>query len=334
MLRPAANTLEWTSDGRNVVLGYDGGIVSLAADARPISGLTGMVAVELNALRPSPALLVGVLSVETLADWRPVTDFDLAHLFASHLEVREGRKVDPSGLARVIMSPTPSGWRTRKVPAWTSAKVRAVGPRSLWWAKGRAVYSMAVDDSVASEAMRAPADILWLGYGDAHGELLGAAGEELWRMPETGGAPRAIVRAGSRIRAVLTSRTSSSIALSTRDTLLVWNPETNVVRRFRSRGLEPCALFESPEGRIVIQVDCGPGLPRRLARGDSLSAALVPIETPIVREGVFQAFGRGAWILLFDPGPKPPRRLHAYDMALDRWRSVENPGISAWEPLK
>ena len=134
-------------------------------------------------------------------------------------------------------------------------------------------------------------------------------------------------------RTVLRSRTGDRIALSLRDSVLVWDPGTDEVHGFRSNKLEPCKLFESRHGEIVFQVECRPGL-RQLARADTITRRLTAIETPNLREGVFQPAAGGDHVLLFDPGPKPPRTLHAYDVARDRWRKVENPGISAWEPLR
>ena len=194
------------------------------------------------------------------------------------------------------------------------------------------VYALRAVDSVA--VWRAGEDILWLGYDGAHGRLLGAAGRELWSMPELGGVAAPILQTTSSIRSVLRARTGASIGVLVRDSMLVWNPTTGAVQRFHSQGHEPCALFESPDGRIVVQADCGPALPRQLARADVGSHRLIPVETPGLREGMFCAAGRGAWILLCDPAPKPPRTLHAYDVARDRWRTVDNPGITAWEPLR
>jgi hypothetical protein len=334
MLRFATNTLEWASDGQNVLLGYDGGIVSIAADTHTGSGVTDIVAVELDALHPSPMFLVDALTVESSEGRPPVSQFDITHMFEGKLVVHEGRKVSPSPYGRAVLTPTSTGWQMFKVPEWTSARARAVGSKTLWWAKNRLVYSMQADGSKPTVELRASDDVLWLGYDEAHGNLLGVAGRQLWRRREAGGAPDPVLETASDIRAVLPSRTSSSIAVTVKDSVLVWDPETNEVRRFRADDLAPCVLFESPEHRIVVQVDCGAGLPRRLARADTNSGCLVPIDTPAERKGVFQPAGRGAWILLYDPGPRPPRKLRAYDVKLDRWRSVENPGITAWEPLR
>jgi hypothetical protein len=196
------------------------------------------------------------------------------------------------------------------------------------------VYALRAVDLVADEVLRTGEDVLWLGYDGAQGRLLGAAGRRVWSMPESGGVAAPVLETASSIRGVLGSRTGTSVAVLAGDSMLVWNPATGAVRRFNSRGYEPCALYESPDGRLVVQANCGPALPRQLARADVTSRRLIPIETPNLREGRFQAAGRGAWILLYDPAPKPPRRLHAYDVAQDRWRTVDNPGIAAWEPLR
>lgn len=105
-------------------------------------------------------------------------------------------------------------------------------------------------------------------------------------------------------------------------------------RKFAAGGLEACSLFEGPEGSLVVRVDCGPGLSHSLARVDPDRGCLVRVECPKERRGVFAPAAGGAWILFYDPGSLPPQTLHAYDVIRNRWHEVENPGLSAWEPIR
>jgi hypothetical protein len=341
MKQRSANTLAWTADGLNVVLGFDGGIVRLDPATRVGAVAQDAVAVQLEALGPSPMFLVEALTVE-LPEANPpqYVVFDLAHLIEKttpYDAVRDGRMVESTPITArhfEILGPTRTGWKMRATPELEGSHTRVAGSTAVWWARKNVVYALRAVDSVAVEVLRTGEDVLWLGYDGALGRLLGAAGRELWSMPESGDVTAQILQTTSSIRSVLRSRAGASVAVFVGDSLLVWNPTTGAVQRFHTRGYKPCALFESPDGRIVIQIDCGAALPRRLARADVKSHRLIPIETPSLREGRFEAAGRGAWILLYDPAPKPPKKLLAYDVALDQWRTVENPGIAAWEPLR
>ena len=337
MKQSAANTLDWTPDGREVVLGYDAGILRLEPMTHTGMALTGTVAFKLDALHPSPLLLADTETLPTEEERAPVTQYDLDHYFVGTvhtLVVQDGRRVTSSPSGTLILRPTPRGWNLYDGSAWSAARVRAAGATTLWWAHARVVYSLRAGDSVATEARRATEDVDWLGYDAAHHDLLMLSGRRMWRIPETGGEPALVFAIGGDARAVLRSKTGARIALSLRDSVLVWHPGLDEVRGFGSNHLEPCELYEGRRGQIVLQVECGPGLPRQLARADTIARRLVAIDTPNLREGVFQPAAGGDCVLLFDPGPKPPHTLHAYDVAHDRWRTVENPGISAWEPLR
>jgi len=336
----SANTLAWTADGLNVVLGFDGGIVRLDPVTHVGSVAQDAVAVELEALRPSPMFLVKALTVESPEANPPqYVVFDLAHLIektTSYDAVRDGHMVESTPITArhlEILGPTRTGWKMRATPELEDSHTRVAGATAVWWARKNVVYALRAVDSVAVEVLRTGEDVLWLGYDEAHGRLLGAAGRELWSMPESGGVTAQVLQTTASIRSVLRSRTGASVGVFVADSLLVWNP-TGTVQPFHARGYKPCTLFESPDGRIVVQIDCGRGQPRQLARADMESHQLIPVETPALREGMFHAAGHGAWILLYDPAPKPPKKLFAYDVALDQWRTVDNPGITAWEPLR
>ena len=57
MKQSAANTLDWTPDGREVVLGYDAGILRLEPMTHTGMALTGTVAFKLDALRTKQSTL-------------------------------------------------------------------------------------------------------------------------------------------------------------------------------------------------------------------------------------------------------------------------------------
>lgn len=337
MRQSAVNALAWTPDGRELVLGYDGGILRLEPMTRAGAMLAGTLAFKLEALHPSPMLLAYASIPQTKEERVPLTQFDFDHYVVGtqrKMVVQDGQRVAGPERRTLILSPTPHGFSLCDGSAWSDTRVRAAGARTLWWARDRVVNALRAGDSVATEALRTPGDVDWLGFDASHGDLLMLTGRRVWRIPETGGRPVPVFAIGSEARAVLRSRTGVRIALSLRDSVLVWDPGTDEVQGFRSHRLEPCKLFEGRQGQLVLQVECGPGLRRQLARADTIERRLVAIETPHLREGVFQPAAGGDFVLLCDPGPKPPRTLHAYDVARDRWRTVENPGISAWEPLR
>ena len=157
---------------------------------------------------------------------------------------------------------------------------------------------------------------------------------ELWRRPEAGGPSTLVLETASSVKKVLSCATGPGIGLPTGDSLLVWDPRRGDLRRMGTGGLEPSAWVECPEGRMIAISDGGPGSRSVLARADPSVGHLIPIETPAERGATFQSVDNGAWILLYNPGSRPCRELHAYDVRADRWRSVDNPGISAWEPLR
>ena len=333
-LRHAANTLAWTSEGDNVLLGYDGGIARIAPDGGSGVGIAGVLAVGLEVLQPSQWFLVDAVNVEPESTRSAITQFDIAHLANVPITVSEGRIVPTPARGQRLLSPGSNGWRECPATEWIKARVRCVSRSALWWASAGSIYALRSMDCTARRELESASDIRWLGFDEAHGELLVVSGRSLWRRPDAGGAPTRVLDVFSDIHAVLQSRTGASIALVTRDSLIVLDPESGVVQRFRATGLETCAWFESPDGAIVAQVECDAGPPRRLARTDAECGCLVPIDTPVERSAVFESVANGAWILCFVPGRNPPRRIQAYDVSNRRWHSVDNPGIRAWEPMR
>lgn len=124
------------------------------------------------------------------------------------------------------------------------------------------------------------------------------------------------------------------MGLVTSDSLLVWDPADDTVRGVSVHGLKPSALFVGRNGDVLLATTSGQGRPPRLARADFSVGRLIALETPEVKGGTLHAAGKGAWILLYHAGVRPPSVLQAYDVQSGRWTSVENPGFSGWEPLE
>ena len=64
-LRPPANTLDWASDGKSLLLGRNTGIVSIDPGGRTMSRVDSVLAVKLEVLGPSKTLLVDALTKMT-----------------------------------------------------------------------------------------------------------------------------------------------------------------------------------------------------------------------------------------------------------------------------
>jgi hypothetical protein len=335
MRRFPSNTLEWSADSRSVIVGFDGGIAALPLEGGSRDGVTYVAAIGLEALHPSAVLLVDAIVLGQPSEYPPLRQFELDDLLSGTqaFNVQEGRRVSRARV-RYLVRPTRGEWRLCPASDLAKPPLRAASPGTVWWADGSSVRAVHADTCGSHEEIRASSKIVWLRYDERRRSLLWASGREVLQRSEDGGRESRVIDAGSTIRAVLQSGTSHTVALVTKDSLIVWDPAAANVRSYHLGGLEPCALFEGPEDRLVVRVNCGTGLPRRLARADSASRRLVEIATPAVREGVFHALGSGAWILLYDPAAIPSRTIHAYEIRNGTWTAIQNPGISGWEPFQ
>ncbi len=331
---PSANTLAWTSDGNGVLLGYDGGMARVVPGRSGVRRVSKYLPVKLEALPPSPMFVMDALVPRTASEQWQLSQFDLDHAVAVGLSTVEGQVVQPLQRRQVLARLGPDTLRECEAADWLRARVRAAGTTRIWWAEGRILKALRVSDCTPSLSIVTTDNVRWLAYSPDRGELLGVSGRCLWRLAEERETPEQVVEAGSEIKAVLRSGSGSSVAVVSRDSLLIWNPATGETCRLRSSGLEPDGFFEDPEGRYVVAVNGGPGQPVALARAVPSRGCLVPLEIPeSPRWGVLSPSPHGRWIMLYEPGPAPPVRVDAYDVKSDCWRVVENPGISAWEPF-
>ena len=142
-----------------------------------------------------------------------------------------------------------------------------------------------------------------------------------------------MLTSGEPIRRALAAPRTRTVAFVTRDSLLVWDPATDRMRRFACAGLDPVSIYDGPDGQLIVAVEIGVNLPPRLARADEVTRRLVEIETPGIVGGTLQVVGDCEWILLFDAGSRTPHTLQAYDVRRGTWVLVENPGVRGWERL-
>jgi len=352
MRRSVSNTLEWTPDSRAVVFGYNDGIAAVSADGGVGLSVSKVLAVHLDPLGPAPIHLVdaivlrqhlqyvnqglpGQLATEETGpiDWgdmfqdRPVMDaMELAHpdMMIS--------KAATSGT--YLLYPMTHRWRVFTASDLTRSRLRAASPGTVWWAAGSTIRAIRTADPTPTDEVQAAGPVVWLGYDEHHRALVWAGGREVGRRSEDGGPVSLVLRTGSSLRAGLESRTGRSVGLVTSDSLIVWDPAEDTVRSVSVRGLKPGALFAGRDGDVLVATTSGQGRPPGLARADFSAGRLIALETPEVKGGTFHAAGRGAWILLYHAGVRPPSVLQAYDVQSGRWTAVENPGLSGWEPLE
>jgi hypothetical protein len=347
LLRKVANTLEWTPDSRAVVFGYDDGVAAVPADGGAGFGVSRALAVRLAALEPAPIYLVDALVLRRqttyfppegravhpsdmavpLEDGRPVLDA----LELAHPDVLIARGIS-SGM--YLLYPLAGRWRVFGAADLTPERLRAASAGTVWWAAGATIRAVRTHDPTATTEVHAGAPVRWLDYDAAARSLVWAAGREASRRPEDGGATVTVLRATSPIRAVFPSRDGSRVWLVTGDSLLVWQLRDDAVRGVALGGLEPTAVFETPQGYALVPTKGGRRDVPGLARTDFTAGRLVALEVPPVKGGRFVSVSRGARLLLFDPTGEAPRTLHVLDVSGGHWDTVDNPGIAGWEPLE
>ncbi len=350
MRRLPVNTLEWTPDSRAVVFGYDDGIAAVPADGGAGFGVSKALAVGLVALEPAPIYLVDAIVlrneltfmpqqgagtnpaeapgiIEDGQEWRPVSNaLELAH---PDVLIARGAV---SGT--YLIYPMAHRWRVFTASDLNSARHRAASPGTVWWATGDVIHAVRTADPSPTTEVRARTAVTWLGYDEPRRALAWAAGREVGRKPEDGGEATTVLRTSTPIRAGLAAGREGPVAFVTADSLVLWRPQDDAVRRYGLGGLKPTALIEGPSGEALVVTGGQKQAPPGLARADSASGRLVPLEVPAVKGGRFTVVARGAFLLLYDPAQKAPASLHVYDVRANLWRSVANPGITAWEPLE
>ena len=347
MRRPVCNTLEWTPDSRAVVFGYDGGIAAVPVDGGEGFGVTRALAVGMQDLGPTPIFLVDAIVLREksvyfrpegreihpsemavpLEDGRPVLDA----LELAHPDVMETR--GPTS-ADYLLYPMAHRWRVFPASDFRADRLWAASPATVWWAVGGTIRAIRTHDPTPTNEVQGMGTVVWLGYDETHRALAWAAGREVERRPEDGGATETILRASVPIGAALPSRTGSRVGFAAGDSLLVWTPASGSVGRVALAGGKPVALFEGPGGEVLVSTQAGRGLAPGLARADFAAGRLEALAVPRVKGGVFLPVSRGARLLLCDPAARPPAVLNVLDVRTGVWTTVENPGLAGWEPLE
>jgi hypothetical protein len=347
MRRSVCNSLEWTPDSRAVVFGYDGGIAAVPVDGGEGFGVTRALAVGLEALEPTPIFLVDAIVLREksiyfrpegrgvhpsemavpLEDGRPILDaLELAH---PDVLVSRG----PSS-ATYLLYPMAHRWRVFPASDLGPERLWAASPGTLWWAVGGAIRAIRTHDPTPTNEVQVVGAVAWLGYDETHRAVAWAAGRDVARRPEDGGATESVLRASQPIGAALASRTGSRVGFVAGDSLLVWSPASGSVARLAFAGGKPVALFEGPDGEVLVATQASRGLPLGLARADLATGRLEPLAVPQVKGGVFLPLSKGARILLCNPASKPPAVLNVFDVRTGKWTAVDNPGLAGWEPLE
>ncbi len=344
MRRVASNTLQWTPDDRALVFGYDDGIAAVPADSGEGFVVSKAFAVGLESLEPAPIYLVNALVLRDRLEYLPQTGRRLSDVHTPMEEgvpsltaqgrgpgdLLEGRAATPG---RYLLYPMPGRWRVFDAGDLSAARRRAVSPGTVWWAVGPTIRAIRTHDPNPTVEVRSRDDVVWLGYDDVHRALVWAAGGQVVRRPEDGGADSTILRTADPIRAALPAARSRRVGFVAGDSLLLWDPLGDSPRRVALGGLDPAALFETALGEVLVQTAALRGAPPGLARADFATGKLLVLDMPRVKGGTLVAAPGGSYLLAFEPGPKPPATLHVFDVAASRWETVANPGIAGWELL-
>ncbi len=349
--RLESNTLEWTPDSRAVVFGYNDGIAAVPADGGSGFSVCKALAVRLESLEPAPIYLVDAIVLRKhtryfdptlpsdLADNDIPLEADdvlpgrpaLSSLELAHPDVLITKIATPGSY---LLYPMAHRWRVFTASGLTPDRLRATSPGTVWWVTGGTIHAIRTSDPNPTEELQVGHPIVWLGFDDVRRWLLWAAGREVGRRAEDGGAPTIFLHTSTNVRAALESGRDGPVGFVTTDSLLVWDRTSDRVRGVALGGFKPGSLFQGPSGEVLVGGQGSrPGGPQ-LARADFEAGRLQELATPAVKGGMFHSAGQGAWILLYDPGVRAPESLQAFDVRASRWVAVENPGITGWEPLR
>lgn len=306
MRRYSSNLLEWTPDEASVLFGYSEGLATVPVREGPATMVSPSLVADLVPLAPSPLYLADMIVV-------------------THTGAYGGR--------RVLLYPAPERWRVFDAGSFAPNDPWTASAGTVWWAKRRAIRAVRTHDPTETTEVEARSTVRWLEYDPVRGAIAWTAGRDLSRRPEEPGPVTVIRRASDAIRAVLVPERGTRRGLVAGDSLLVWDRADDSVRAVALGGLEPAAMLEAADGRLIVSGRLGRDKTTWLARVALEAGGLESIPGPDLKQAIAVLDPTGRKLLLLRPRGDPPGSLQVLDLATGVWEEADNPGIVGWELL-
>lgn len=322
-----AYVLEWTPDSHALVIGHTRGLSAITVEGGDAFPVNGALATSLEPLAPAPFYLVRAIVQRGQA----APDAPEGQLGEQVSPMPNGaRATNRAEQASYLLYPLPHRWRVYPGSAFDPEERHAANDVTAWYASGGKLRAVRVDDPREQVVADVGGRTFWLGTDASRREVLWASEKGLYAHAEEGGATRTLRRPHGPVRAAFTSRDGAVVGVVS-DSLLVWDVAAGEGQSFALGGLDPVALYRTPDGALAV-LTATHGKASGLARVDFAAHQLQPTGPSVANAAVAQS-PSGRLLLLYDPAATAPARVHVYDAASQRWTDADNPGITGWEPL-
>jgi hypothetical protein len=325
MRRPFTNALEWSTDGNALAFGFDLGLGLTSADSGRAREISATRILGLRLLDPAPFYLA-----EAMVESGPAPETQLEF---DPLPRPSAPRATGAAAHWYLAYPAGSTWKLYEASSFDGQDPWSADGTTVWWADRKVIRAVRAHDPQASVALQAGDEVVWLEYDAARAALAWVEGRKLMRRRASGGEISEILHTREPCRRVIGGRGAAHRGLVAGDSLVLWNPADDSRFAVALEGRDPRQLIDNPQGVVLVVAARGQRAPPALFRVDRETSRLVATDSPELKGALALPSPSRRAVLWVRPGVNPAARLAVYDLASGRWSEVENPGVSAWEPL-
>lgn len=322
--RPVTHAMEWSVDGSSIAFGFDEGLGLVPADGGEARSVTPLRPLTIRLLDPAPIYLAETM-MQIGDEPAPEPEFDV---------LPRPAQLRATGASRqwVLVYPTAGAWKSFDGPGFDGSDPWTASSTTVWYADGKHVRAVYAHDPVAVELAETVDDVIGIEYLATEDAVAWVSGRTVTRSPAAGGESKTVFELRTPCRRVLRGD-GTRLGLVWGDTLTIWNTVDGSRLDVGLGGLEPHQMIESRDGVTLVSASHGTRGARALYRVGNGVAAFVPAGSSSLKGAIAVASPSRRRVLWFAPDATPADRLSVYDVESGRWNEVDNPGITAWEPL-